>query len=61
MLRLTLFFVAVLWGAFYSQATATVVTAQSDYFVNAFAGSPLAYYLAGDVSNSTQRRRDQLD
>ena len=53
MLRLTVFFVAVLWGGFYSEATAAILTAQSDYFVNAFAGSPLAYYLAGNVSNST--------
>jgi hypothetical protein len=50
MLRLTVFSVAVLWVAFCSNATAT---AQSDYFVNAFAGSPLAYYLGGDVSTST--------
>jgi hypothetical protein len=26
---------------------------QADYFVNAFAGSPLAYFLNGDVNNST--------
>ena len=28
-------------------------TARAGYFVNAFAGSPLAYYLFGDVNNST--------
>jgi len=28
-------------------------TAQADYFVDAFAGSPLAYYFNGDVNNST--------
>ena len=51
--RLSVFFVAVLWIGLYSQASATAITPQPDYFVNAFAGSPLAYYLAGDVGNST--------